>query len=617
VAIEVFTAQRMSGLSTGSVSAGSGLMRAAGLALLLAVIVAFVYREAPGNQFHFDDYHNIVDYGPVRMQQPSLAALREAFTNPRLAHRNVASLTFAVDWWRGGGEPRAFLQTNVLLHVLAALAVFLFARQVLLRLKPDDPGILLPAAFGVALLWALHPINSQAVNLIVQRMTILATLFVLLSLSCYLAGRSARSPRCSAWFAAAGLFGILGAFSKETAWILPLLVLAVEYGVVRHGQALVRSRLDTLLLSLPFIAAALVVLDLASGSGPISRSFLAGYEFRSFTMQERLLTQPRVVLFYLSLVLWPLSGRFSLEHDFVVSTALASPPATIPGVLAVALLLLAAVYLFVRPKTRLPGFLLLWPAITLAIESSFIPLEMVFEHRMYLPLVGITLLAGAAWVAVHDRWRAYSAPFAAVIAIVALGLGLSTVERTTLWREPLLLNEDAVKKAPGSGRAWSNLGMQRYLSGDQAGAIAALEKAIELSDGKEKKALEHLGVIQLDLGNLDRAESLIERAYRMQWQNPEPSLLNHMGEVALARKRYASAVALFDRAIRMAPWKSAYYWNIALAYEGLGKCSLALQYWREYLALEPDPDSRREVEQHIRENHGRGTQDCGEALRQQ
>ena len=157
-------------------------MRAAGLALLLAVIVAFVYREAPGNQFHFDDYHNIVDYGPVRMQQPSLAALLEAFTNPRLAHRNVASLTFAVDWWRGGGEPRAFLQTNVLLHVLAALAVFLFARQVLLRLKPDDPGIVLPAAFGVALLWALHPINSQAVNLIVQRMTILATLFVLSSL---------------------------------------------------------------------------------------------------------------------------------------------------------------------------------------------------------------------------------------------------------------------------------------------------------------------------------------------------------------------------------------------------------------------------------------------------
>jgi tetratricopeptide (TPR) repeat protein len=598
----------MSSTWTNPASTSGGLWQAAGLALLLAVIVALVYHEAPGNQFHFDDYHSIVDYGPVRMQQPSAAALREAFTHPRLAHRNVASLSFAVDWWRGGGEPRAFLQTNVLLHVLATLAVFLFARQVLLRLEPHDPGIVLLAAFGVALLWALHPVNSQAVNLIVQRMTILATLFVLLSLSCYLAGRLAESPRSIAWFAAAGLFGVLGALSKQNAWILPLLVLAVEYGVVRHGQVLVRGRTDALLLSLPLIVAALVVIDLTSGDGPISRNFLSGYETRSFTMVERLLTQPRVVFFYLSLVFWPLAGRFSLEHDFAVSTSLTSPPATIASLLALALFLLAAVYLFVRPKTRLPGFLLLWPAMTLAIESTFIPLEMVFEHRMYLPTVGLVLLAGAAWVGLHDRWPGYSKVIAAMAAAAALGLAVSTMERTRLWQEPLALNEDAVAKAPNSSRAWSNLGMQRYLDGDQAGAIAALEKAIELSGGSEKKALEHL-----DLGNLDRAENLIERAYRMQWERPEPSLLNHVGEVELARKRYSSAAAYFERAIGLAPWKSAYYWNVALAYEGLGRCSLALQNWHDYLELESDPGSRREVEQHIRANYGRGEQDCGEA----
>lgn len=605
----------MSGSLTGADRAGSELLRAAGLALLLAVIVTLVYREVPGNQFHFDDYHNIVDYGPVRMAQPSPAALLEAFANPRLTYRNLASLTFAIDWWRGGGEPRPFLQTNVLLHVLAALAVFLFARQVLLRWRTDDPGIVLLAAFGVALLWAVHPINSQAVNLIVQRMTILATLFVLLSLSCYLAGRSAESPRAIAWFAAAALFAALGAFSKENAWILPLLVLAIEYGVVRHGKALVRNRLDTFLLSLPFIAAALVVLDLASGSGPISRSFLSGYEFRSFTMEERLLTQPRVVFFYLSLLLWPLPGRFSLEHDFAVSTALTSPPATILSLLALAIVLLAAVYLFLRPKTRLPGFLLLWPALTLAIESSFVPLEMVFEHRMYLPAVGLAILAGVAWISVHDRRPAYAQAFAALVAVIALGLALSTVERTKLWQEPLALNEDAVTKAPNSSRAWSNLGMHRYLSGDQAGAIAALEKALELSGGRELKALEHLGVIHLDLGDLDRAEDLVTRAYRTQWQKPEPSLLNHMGEVELARKRFSSAAVYFERAIRIAPWKSAYYWNIALAYEGLGRCSLALQNWHRFLDLETDPDSRRQVRQHIQENYGGEERDCGEALR--
>lgn len=157
--------------------------------------------------------------------------------------------------------------------------------------------------------------------------------------------------------------------------------------------------------------------------------------------------------------------------------------------------------------------------------------------------------------------------------------------------------------------------MHRYLSGDQAGAIAALEKALELSGGRELKALEHLGVIHLDLGDLDRAEDLVTRAYRTQWQKPEPSLLNHMGEVELARKRFSSAAVYFERAIRIAPWKSAYYWNIALAYEGLGRCSLALQNWHRFLDLETDPDSRRQVRQHIQENYGGEERDCGEALR--
>ena len=601
----------MAGSLAGSGSSGAGRWQAAVLALLLAVIVAICYREAPGNQFHFDDYRNIVDYGPVRMEKLSAGALMDAFTNPKLAHRNVASLTFALDWWRGGGEPRAFLQTNVLLHIMAALAVFAFAWQVLSRVELDDPRAVLLAAFGIALLWAAHPINSQAVNLIVQRMAILATLFVLLSLICYLAARSADSPRSVAWFVAAGLFAVLGALSKQNAWILPLLVLAVEYGIVRHDQALVRGRIDTILLVLPFIAAALVAIDLAFGIGQINKYFLSGYEIRSFTLEERLLTQPRVIFFYLSLVLWPLPRRFSLEHDFAISTSLTAPATTILSLLALVGLLLAALYLFARRRSRLLGFLILWPAITLVIESSFIPLEMVFEHRMYMPMVGLALMPGVAWFAIRDRWPAYSKAYAITLVAIALGLAVSTAERTKLWGDPLTLNENTVRNAPNSSRAWSNLGMYRYLDGDRTGAIAAYEKALALSGGKEKRALEQLGVIYLDLGDLERAEALVRSAYRLQWNDPEPSVLNHMGEIELARERHASAAGFFGQAIRIAPWKSAYYWNIALAYEGMANCSLALQNWRKYLELEKDPDGRRQVEQRIEQHYGSGEQTCG------
>lgn len=604
----------MIGTSNGSRPGRSEIARTLGLALLLVVAVVLTYREAPRNQFHFDDTYNIVDHGPIRMERLSADALVDAFANPRLEHRNVPSLTFAIDWWRGGGEPRAFLQTNVLLHALTALAVFLFAHQVLWRIAPDTRNVPL-AAFVVALVWALHPINSQAVNLIVQRMAILATLFVLLSLSCYLAARSGKSARAVAWSVAAGVFAVLGAFSKQNAWILPVLVVATEYGIVRHGQQLLRNRADVLLLALPFVAGALVVVDLVSGSGPISSNYLSGYGVRSFSMEERLLTQPRVVFFYLSLVLWPMPGRFSLEHDVVVSTSLLSPPTTLLSIFALAALVVAAVALFVRPGTRAIGFLLLWPAMTLAIESSFIPLEMVFEHRMYMPMVGLTLLAGAGLVALTQRRPAMLPGVVAAALAVALALAIATAMRTTTWQEPLTLNEDAVRKAPGSSRAWSNLGMHRYLGGDRDGAIAALEKAINLSGGRERKALEHLGVIYLDLGDLDRAEALIARAYRLQREDPEPSILNHMGEIALARKRFAAAADYFDRAIAIAPWKSAYYWNIALAFEGLGSCTRALESWHRYLDLETDADSRRQVEQHIAENYGGETGSCDQTTR--
>jgi hypothetical protein len=257
----------------------------AGLLCSLVLVVAVTYRGASGNEFHFDDYDNIVRYGPVRMDQFELQALADAFMHPMIEHRNVPSLTFAIDWWRGGGEARAFLQTNVFLHVLTTLSLFGLLVQLLRRWAAAQSQAVMLTAFAAAAIWAVHPINSQAVNLIVQRMAILATLFVLLSLSCYLIARTRSRPWRIPWFVAAVAFGLLGAFSKENAWILPLLLLGVEYGVIRHGQALIRGPQDWLLLSLPFLiehgrtfadAAARNLLLPVAGSVAIAGAFFPG-----------------------------------------------------------------------------------------------------------------------------------------------------------------------------------------------------------------------------------------------------------------------------------------------------------------------------------------------------
>jgi len=569
------------------------------LAILLVLVVSFVYHETPGNSFNFDDFGNIVRYAPVHMDRLDTAALAEAFSNPKIGHRYVPSLTFAIDWWRGGGKARAFLQTNVLLHVLTSLVLFGFVTQLMRRWIGEDRRSVVLVAFAVTALWALHPINSQAVNLIVQRMAILSTLFVLLSLSCYLAARGTAQRQPVAWLLGSVFFGALAAISKENAWILPLLIVGVEYGVIRHGEPLIRCNVDWAVLFAPFVLAGLLVLDLGTGAGPISENYVSGYAFRPFSMVERLLTQPRVVFYYMALVAWPMPGRFSVEHDFLVSTSLLSPPTTLLSLAALAGVIAVALFLFLRTRTRLPGFLLLWPLATLAIESSFIALELVFEHRMYLPLTGLAALVGISVLSLIRSYPEYSKAVVALLLLVAIGLSVSTMKRTSMWREPLLLYEDAVTKAPASSRAWGNLGLYRYQGGDAEGGLAALELAVDLGNGKDAKVLENLGVVYLDLGRLDDAASLIRHAYALQRERPAPSILNHMGEVELAMGRHAAAARYFRDAVNVASWNSVYYWNLALAYEGMSQCVAALAAWRRYLSLSRDASGSAQVEQHI------------------
>jgi hypothetical protein len=173
--------------------------------------------------------------------------------------------------------------------------------------------------------------------------------------------------------------------SKETAAIVPFLVLLAEFGVLRQGQAIVRGRLDSVMLSLPVVVAVLITLDILSGTGPLAGNFLPGYENRDFTLSERLLTQPRVIGFHFSQIFWPLPGRFSLEHDFAASTGLLTPATTLVAMLGVASWCAIGVWALFRPSLRMMGFFLLWVPATLVIESTIIPLEMVFEHRMSGP----------------------------------------------------------------------------------------------------------------------------------------------------------------------------------------------------------------------------------------
>lgn len=581
----------------------SNWLRVAVFCAALLLLTGLCYWQALDNGFHFDDRDNIVEHRPVHMQELSLDGLASAWNHPFLSGRPLASVTFAVDWWRGQGAAQPFLWTNLFLHGVTALAVFFLLRLSFRSSGREGVWIDVVAALAAAL-WLAHPIQVQAVTYVVQRMALMAALFSLLSLFFYVRGRLA-GRRGAVWFALALLAFAAGVSSKENAWITPALWWLAEFGLLRPNGPLLRNAFDRILFALPFIMLLLVVLDFASGQGPLAQRFLPAYEARAFSFAERLLTQPRVVLFHVSQFFWPMPDRFSIEHDFILSRAWMSPPSTLVAASVVFIWCLGGVAALWHARLRVAGFFMLWLPLTLAIESSVVALEMVFEHRMYLPTIGLVGLLALGFAAVRRFWPQALTILGALCILVVLAL--ATQQRVQVWRTDLTLYEDALQHAPNSARAHSGYGQALLEAGRVPEAEPELALAIAL-DPEEAEAIEKMGVILFDRGDLGGAERLLRRALEL--RGGRHSILNHLGEIHMQTGNQALAREMFAQAVVKAPREPVYRWNLALAHERVGACAEARQEWLAYLQLEPNAEERAHVEQHLREVHAAGRAHC-------
>jgi hypothetical protein len=568
--------------------------------LAIFILVAITYKEAPNNGYHLDDHHNIVRHAPIRITELTAGEVISAGREAYLPTRPLPSMTFAIDWWRGDGSARPFQWTNIVIHAATAVSVFGLLLMVLGRLR-YPPWIVGVGSLVGALLWACHPIQIQGVTYIVQRMTSMAALFTVLTVILYMLGRgTGQSGRGWLYFGLAGLCWTLGMGSKETAAIAPFLILLTEYGVLRHGQPIVQRKIDRLMLSLPALVACLIVLDLLSGAGPLSAAFLPGYELRDFTLTERLLTQPRVIGFHLSQILWPLPGRFSLEHDFLVSTGLLTPVSTFFALLGVVAWCALGVWLLFRATSRVLGYFLLWVPATLVIESTFVPLEMVFEHRMYLPSVGLAGLAGLAICWLLQRMPRFTpATFVACIAIVVLMMTASG-QQIPVWKNNLSLAENSVKHAPNLGRVWSILAMSLRDAGygwDRV--LPAVNRALAL-DPMQGVALNLKAINLIERRRLDEAEEiLMALSTRIEVDH---SILNTMGMLRFEQGNFPAAIEQFEQVIELDGFVPEFAYNLALSYEYAGRCREAMITWQAYQQAESSDARRAAVRERLIKN---------------
>jgi tetratricopeptide (TPR) repeat protein len=548
------------------------------LAALTVFLVFLIYSSNLEGPFVFDDGKNIKSNSAIRLTQLSWSGLVDAATKSPLPNRPLAYISFALNYYFHSYRTVGFHLTNSLIHMLTGVFLYLFIKITLgLPALQSRFGNSRWLPFITVLIWLVHPLHTQSVTYIVQRMNSMAAMFYILSMLCYARVRLTQGPTVKWLLAAVCLMsGIMALATKETAATLPCFLLIYEWFFF---QDLSREWLKR---HLPFLVGVLILLIVVSliymGGHPLAK-ILSAYEFRNFTLTQRVLTEFRVVILYLTLLIFPHPNRLNLDYDLPLSHSLIDPLSTLLALLAITGLLAWSVWL--AKKDRLLSFCLLWYFGNLVIESSIIGLEIVFEHRTYLPSMMIILMAAIL------ANRHLKSNFLKVVMICSITLVFAawTFERNTVWSNAVTLWSDVVKKSPQKVRPHNNLGNALKNQGKIEEAIVHFNKALQINPGYSK-AHNNLGTALVSQG---KTEEAIKHFGIALYINPGYAAAHSNIGVALAgRNEFEKAIVHFRAALRLKPDNAKVHSNLGAALVRQGKLQEALEHLHIALRLKPD-----------------------------
>ncbi len=404
---------------------------------LLIILGFLIYSNTFDAEFHYDDFHNIVENSAVHN------LLRPDLVWQSHKDRFLTYLSFALNYQFGKTEVWGYHLINILIHIAASLSVYLFTILLFctprlavqsLHLNPNR------IALAAALLFLCHPIQIQAVTYIVQRAASLATFFYLSACILYLWSRFKPAPK-RYWSAVA--VTVAAMFAKQTAFTLPLALILLEYFFFPCSYYPLMKRLRFLF---PFLVTMAIPLGIRSSwvAEAAARGEVAQLaETDLITPFNYLTTQFSVIVTYLRLVFWPTG--FSIYHAFPLLGFW-----KLRTILSLALLLLIALTGFlIRKKQPLVAFGISWFFLTLSVESSFLPIRhLIFEHRIYLPMVGVCLVFATLAVQILKNQKI----FAGLFMILIITLSTMTYRRNFVWKTDASLWEDAASKYSTSNR---------------------------------------------------------------------------------------------------------------------------------------------------------------------
>jgi hypothetical protein len=578
--------------------------------LLLTLAAAlFVYANGLDGPFLFDDHVHITQNRWVKITALDPSSIAQAWNSSFSAFpsdRPLAQLSFGINHALSGLDPWAFKTTNLVIHLLTGLAIFVFTRLAYraLTFGAPDPEKERLVALATAALWLLNPLHVSTVLYAVQRMAQLSSLSMLLALACYFHGRlsMALGKGGRLWVLTTVPVALIGFFAKENTVLLPLLLLASEVSILR-GLPAGDHRTFLRAVWVVFIAAPLAL----GATYLVTHPGLMNFDSRPFTQEERLLTQPRVLWLYIKWLLIPDISTFGLFHDDIAtSTTWLSPWTTLPA--AVALLLALGAAIVWRRRLPVASFAVLFFLASHALESSILPLEMVFEHRNYLASVGPLFLL--AYLVVVTAQRLKVARLAAVLGILLLiSYSAVTYLRVNNWTTYKTFLLSSAENHPDSPR--SNFMAAQFLisalsnaQGDTQALADAARTLLHNGLAADARCINCLfGLLVLDL-HLDRQpdRAVIDRlkkALRTGYVGPTKASITQFSYLVKWHRSDGLKLdprdleAIFDAALANPGWNHTGRAGIETAYREYyelvaGDLESALQHARAAAAAWPD-----------------------------
>ena len=563
-----------------------------------AVVIALIYANSFNASWHLDDRPNILNNKGLHITNLHPGTLmRTFFTSPHSGgtitnqlYRPIPCLTLALNWYFGKDNVFGYHVVNILIHILTTYFLYLSILNLLTspNLKDHYGGREHLIAFIAAALWAVNPIQTQAVTYIVQRMASMAAMFYILSLYLYIKTRQSQHSRRRIVL----LLGCIGSFilalgSKQNTATLPLAVVLIEIIGFQNLSLPATRRI----FGVGSIAGGLVLVVLSVWLFVPNNPFalVSGFADRPFTLHERLLTEPRIVLFYLSLIFYPLPNRLSIEHDITVSTSLFEPWTTLPAIMFH--LIVIGIGFSQIKKRPLVALAILFFYLNHVIESTVIPLELIFEHRNYLPSAFFFLPIAAGFSKLLDYYteknRAFRSVLAGFLIFLIIVIGAGTYVRNMAWATEKTLWEDALHKAPNSHRPYHNLAWAHYAKvGQYDRAIELYEKSLGLRTNNNfanPTAMSNVALLYVQKENFKKAIELWQEALNIY---PDYDVVRYRYVIGLIEmKDWHDAMLQLQQLMAKQPNNFDYKYLKGYIYLNQKKYQSALQYFEQCLSL--------------------------------